>query len=59
MSDKVGMHLSIKATGSVEKSVSEDLSVEDPAEQKAKAILEGENEDTKGHDRERSAGDNK
>ena len=56
MSDKVGMHLSIKATGSVEKSVSEDLSVEDPAEQKAKAILEGENEDTKGDERERSSG---
>jgi len=53
------MHLSIKATGSVEKSVSEDLSIEDPAKQKAKAILEGENEDTKGNDREGSAGDNK
>tara|TARA_Y100000296_G_C4978876_1_gene159610 strand:- start:200 stop:376 length:177 start_codon:yes stop_codon:yes gene_type:complete len=58
MSDKVGMSLSIKATGSVEKSVEEDLAVEDPTPEKAEAILKGEDEDTEGHDGTGSTGSN-
>ena len=50
MSNKVGMSLSIRATASVEKSVEKDLTVEDPKPEKAEAILEGEDEDTKGND---------
>ena len=58
MSNKVGMSLSIRATGSVEKSVEEDLTVEDPTPEKAKAILKGDDEDTEGHDGKRSTGSN-
>ena len=56
MSDKVGMSLRIKATASVESSVKKELLVEDPTQEKAQAILRGENEDTKGDERERSSG---
>lgn len=58
MSDKVGMNLSIKATASVESAVKKELLVEDPTKEKAQAILEGGDENTKGDERERGSGCN-
>ena len=58
MSKDVGMNLTIRATATVAKSVEKDLQTEDPTTEEAKAILEGEDEDTEGNDREGSDGDN-
>tara|TARA_R110002051_G_scaffold249149_1_gene308620 strand:- start:442 stop:621 length:180 start_codon:yes stop_codon:yes gene_type:complete len=58
MSKDVGMNLTIRATATVTKSVEKDLQTEDPTTEEAKAILEGEDEDTEGNDRERGNGDN-
>ena len=58
MSKDVGMNLTIRATATVTKSVEKDLQAEDPTTEEAKAILEGEDEDTEGNDREGSNGDN-
>jgi hypothetical protein len=47
----------MRAAGSVEKSVAEDLEAPDPKPEEAKAILESstEDEDTRGDDRKRSS----
>lgn len=46
----VGSELTVKATASVQESVDKDLQQEDPTDERAKAIIEGKNEDTKGDD---------
>ena len=57
-SSKVDSKLETKASESLQKQVAAALNQPDPSPEKAKAVLDGDDEDSKRNDGERSSSDN-